>query len=174
MQIKPKQTMAHNKLLLLYLLQKSGMALSELQLVRIMAELSFMGYFDLKECIFELEQGGHLYSKMTPQNTVYGITEAGENMLNVLVNDLRLSFRETVDAYLKEHRGELELESQLVGENIKLSQNEYRVILKVLEHDRTIFEINSIVYSKTEAQNIVDNWRKNAVNIYKDVILRLG
>ena len=174
MQIKPKQTLAHNKLLLLYLLQKSGMALSELQLVRIMAELSFMGYFDLKECIFELEQGGHLYSKMTPQNTVYGITEAGENMLNVLVNDLRLSFRETVDAYLKEHRGELELESQLVGEYIKLSQNEYRVILKVLEHDRTIFEINSIVYSKTEAQNIVDNWRKNAVNIYKDVILRLG
>ena len=95
-------------------------------------------------------------------------------MLNVLVSDLRLSFRETVDAYLKEHRSELELESQLVGEYIKLAQNEYRVILKVLEHDRTIFEINSIVYSKTEAQKIVDNWRKNAVSIYKDVVLRLG
>ena len=43
MKVKPKQTMAHNKLLLLYLLEKSGMALSELQLVRIMTELSFMG-----------------------------------------------------------------------------------------------------------------------------------
>ncbi|WP_066684088.1 DUF4364 family protein [Christensenella intestinihominis] len=174
MKVKPKQTMAHNKLLLLYLLEKSGMALSELQLVRIMTELSFMGYFDLKECIFELEQGGHIYSRTTPQNTVYGITDAGINMLDVLVNDLRLSFRETVDAYLKEHRSELELESQLVGEYIKLAQNEYRVILKVLEHDRTIFEINSIVYSKQEAQKIVDNWRKNAVSIYKDVVLRLG
>ncbi len=45
MKVKPKQTMAHNKLLLLYLLEKSGMALSELQLVRIMTELSFMGVF---------------------------------------------------------------------------------------------------------------------------------
>ena len=84
--------MAHNKLLLLYLLQKSGMALSELQLVRIMAEFSFMGYFDLKECIFELEQGGHLYPKTTPQNIVYGITEAGENMLNVLLDDFAFLF----------------------------------------------------------------------------------
>ena len=58
------------------------------------------------------------------QNTVYGITDAGANMLNVLVSDLRLSFQETVDAYLKEHKDELELESQLVGEYIKLAQNE--------------------------------------------------
>ena len=39
MKVKPKQTMAHNKLLLIYLLEKSGMALSELQLVRIMTDL---------------------------------------------------------------------------------------------------------------------------------------
>lgn len=174
MKVKPKQSMAHNKLLLLYLLQQSNMVLSELQLMRIMTELSFMGYFDLKECIFELEQGGHIYVKTTPQTIAYGITEIGTNMLDVLLDDLRLSFREAVDAYLKEHRSELEMESHILGEYIKLSENEYRVILKVLEHDRTIFEISSIVYSKTEAQSLVDNWRKNAISIYKDIILRLS
>lgn len=174
MKVKPKQSMAHNKLLLLYLLKQSEMALSELQLVRIMTELSFMGYFDLKECVFELTQSGHIRGRVTPQSTSYEITANGVNMLEVLKNDLRLSFREAVDAYLREHRAELEMESQFVGEYIKLSQNEYRVILKILEHDRTIFEINSLVYSKGEAQKIIENWPKNAISVYKDVTLRLG
>jgi len=174
MKVKPKQSMAHNKLLLLYLLKQSGMALSELQLVRIMTELSFMGYFDLKECIFELEQGGHIRARITPQNTAYEISDTGANMLEVLIDDLRLSFREAVDEYLKEHRAKLEMESQFIGEYIKLSENEYRVILKILEHDRTIFEINSLVYSKQEAQRIIDNWPGSAIAVYKDVTLRLG
>ena len=75
MEVKPKQSMAHNKLLLLYLLKNGNLELSELQMVRIMSELSFMGYFDLKECMFELEQNGHIYSKPTSQTIVYGITE---------------------------------------------------------------------------------------------------
>jgi hypothetical protein len=173
-EVKPKQSMAHNKLLLLYLLKNGNLELSELQMVRIMSELSFMGYFDLKECMFELEQNGHIYSKPTSQTIVYGITENGANMLEVLQNDLRLSFRDTIDEYLQKNKTTLEMESQLIGEFIKLSDNEFRVILKVLEHDRTIFEINSIVYSKTEAQSIVDHWPRNAIPIYKDVILRLG
>ena len=174
MQIKPKQTMANNKLLLLYLLDKSEIGLSELQLVRIFGELSFMGYFDLKECMFELEQGHHIYSKQTPQCVTYGITEKGSRMLDVLLSDLRLSFRERIDAYLEKHSGELKMESQLAGEMIKLSESEYRVILKVLEEDRTVFELSCIVYSKESAQTMLENWRSNAVSLYKDVLTRLG
>lgn len=174
MQIRPKQTLANNKLLLLYLLYKSDIALSELQIVRILSELSFMSYFDLKECMFELSEGGHIYSKATPQNVLYGITEKGAQMLLILEADLRRSFRDRIDSYLKEHATELKMESQLVGEFIKLSDGEYRVILKVLEDDRTIFELSCIVYSKEEAQRMTGNWRSNAISLYKDVVTRLG
>ena len=174
MQIKPKQTMANNKLLLLYLLNKSDIPLSELRLVRIFSDLSFMGYFDLKECMFELEQNRHISSRSTPQSVVYSITEKGANMLRVLCEDLRLSFREGIDKYLEAHSSELKMESQLVGEMIKLSSSEYRVILKVLEEDRTVFELNCIVYSKDAAQTMLDNWRANAVSLYKDVLMRLS
>lgn len=174
MQVKPKQTVANNKLLLLYLLKKSDIALSELQIVRIMGELSFMSYFDLKECLFELTQSAHIYSKATPQNVLYGITDKGAHMLDVLQDDLRQSFRAAIDNYLKQHATELKMESQLVGELIKLSDGEYRVILKVLEDDRTVFELNCIVYSKEEAQRMIDNWRSNAISLYKHVITSLG
>ncbi|MEG0257862.1 MAG: DUF4364 family protein [Christensenella sp.] len=173
MEVKPKQSMAHNKLLLLYLIKHSCMELSELQLLRIMTELSLMGYFDLKECIFELEQCLHIYSKTTPQNTSYGITNLGAEILEVFSNDLRLSFRETIDEYLKEHRTELEMESQFISDFLKLSDNEYRVTLKIMEHYRTIFEIDLLVYSKTEAERITDNWSKNALSVYKELILHL-
>ena len=174
MQVKPKQTVANNKLLLLYLLGKSDIALSELQIVRSMGELSVMTYFDLKECLFELSESAHIYSKATPHSVLYGITEKGANMLDVLQGDLRQSFRTSIDDYLKEHATELKMESQLVGELIKLSDGEYRVILKVLEDGRTIFELSCIVYSKEEAQRMIQNWRANAVSLYKEVITRLG
>lgn len=174
MQVKPKQTMAQNKLLLLHLLHRSDMGLSEMQLVRIMGELGFMSYFDLKECLFELEQNEDIYSRKTPQNETYTVTEKGKHMLEVLKEDLRPSFRDEIDVYVRENKSKLELESQLSSEYIKLSEGEYRVVLKVLENDRTVFEVNMIVYSKEEANKMTENWYQNAISIYKNMIIQLN
>ncbi|MEG2202506.1 MAG: DUF4364 family protein, partial [Christensenellaceae bacterium] len=159
---------------LLYLLDRSNMGLSELQIVRIMDELGLLSYFDLKECIFELEQNNHIIANPTPQTLLYSISEKGSAMLNVLVEDLRLSFRTSIDEYLQKNKSELEKESQLIGEFIKLSENEYRVTLKVLEQNRTVFEINLIVYSKTQAQQMVEQWRSKAVSLYQELFMQLS
>ena len=83
MEVKPKQSMAHNQLLLLYLLKRNGnLELSELEMVRTYERLSFMGYFDLKECMFELEQNGHLFFKPTSQTIVYKYS--GKRIANML------------------------------------------------------------------------------------------
>lgn len=174
MQVKPVQTMAQNKLLILYLINASGMQLSELQMVRIMGDLTIMQYFDLKECLFELEQLNDIYKTDTPGGALYGITEKGAGMLATLKDDLRLSFREKIDEYISSHKTKLIMESQFISEYIKLSENEYRVILKVLENSRTVFEINVIVYSKQEAVKMSENWQENAISLFKDVILHLN
>ncbi len=173
MQIKPKQTMAHNKLLLLYLLDSAQMRLNELQLIRIMDELGFMQFFDMQECLFELSQNNHITETTTPQGTTYCITEAGSKLVYVLQNDLRHSFREAIQTYITANKSELEKESQYVGEFIKLSDSEYRVTLKVLEHDRTVFEINLLMYSKRDAQIMTEKWRDHAVELYQEVLSRL-
>jgi len=170
----PTEMIAHNKLIILYLLKKSDMDLSELQIMRIMDELSLMRYFDLKESIFELEQNGHIYSSAMPQALLYGITEAGLNIINVLENDLRLSFRNSIDDYLHLNKNELKKESQYKSDYIKIGDGEYRVALKVLEKSSVIFEINVVVYSRDEAEYMVSKWQDNAVAVYKDLLIKLS
>ncbi|MDL2237990.1 DUF4364 family protein [Christensenellaceae bacterium OttesenSCG-928-K19] len=174
MTVRPQPSMAQNKLWVLYLLKQSEMELSELQIMRICDELDVIGYFDLVECLFELTQNGHIYQKNLPQGVAYGITEKGAEIINVMRNDLRLSLRHAVDDYLKQHKTALLKESQFIGEYLKLRDNEYRVTLRVLEKNETIFEINIIVSAKAEAQAMVEKWTENAVEIYKEVILKLS
>jgi len=173
MDIKPKQNIAQNKLLLLYLLKQSSVALSELQMVRIMGELDLIRYFDLKESLFELEQNGEVVPRATTQAVVYGVTEKGARMLSVLMGDMRTSYRDAIDDYLRTNRAALEKESQFIGEYMRLGENEYRVVLKVLEENRTTFEIDLIVYSKEDAKKMVERWGENAVSIYKSVLSQL-
>ena len=174
MTVKPKQTIAQNKLILLYLLRSGAMQFSELQLMRIASELTLMSYFDLKESLFELVQNDHATQIVTPNSILYEATENGLRIVDVMENDIRLSFREAIDSYLEKHRDALKKESQFVAEYIKLPNNEYRVILKVLEKNATVFEINVIVYSKDEAKTLIRNWKDNAVSLYKDILLRLS
>lgn len=173
MDIKPKQTVAQNKLLLLYLLKRSSVALSELQIVRIMSELDLMRYFDIKENLLEMEQNGDITPRPAAQTAVYGVTEKGDHMLAALMSDLRTSYREAIDDYLLANKAALEKESQFVGEYMRLGENEYRVVLKVLEEHRTTFEVDVIVYTKDDAKRMVERWSENAVSIYKSVISQL-
>jgi len=174
--MKPRrsQTMAQNKLLMLYLLNRSEMELSELQIMRLMDELGLMSYFDLKECLFELQQNGHIYMSETPQAALYAITGSGKNIADVLGNDLRLSARKAVDTYLDTNRDKLKMEAHYVAEYIKISGSEYRVIMKVLEEGMTILEISIIVYSREEAQAMTEKWKDKAVDIYKELLGRLS
>ncbi len=174
MAVKPKATMAQNKLLVLYLLQQGEMELSELQIMRIFSELKVVGYFDLVECLFELTQNGHILKNTKPHGVAYRITPKGADIIAVLAEDIKLSLRNAIALYLKQNKPSLLKESQLTGEYLKLADNEYRVTLRVLQKSEIIFEINVIVYTKADAQSMVDHWPEHAVELYKDIVLKLG
>ncbi len=185
MGLKAKNSMAQHKLLLLYLLntnphrpeEQGGhdrLMLTELQIMRIMDELELMSYFDLKECLFELKENRDINAGATPQGMMYSITEKGSDIINVMLEELHLSSRNAVRDYLVQNNDELKKESQYISEYIKLRENEYRVTLKVLEQNSTIFEINVVVYSKQQAQHISEKWKDRAVDIYRDMMLKFS
>ncbi len=185
MGLKAKNSMAQHKLLLLYLLntnphrpgEQGGrelLMLTELQIMRIMDELELMSYFDLKECLFELKENKDINTSATPQGILYSITDKGADIITVMEDELHLSSRNAVRDYLIQNNEELKKESQYISEYIKLRENEYRVTLKVLEQNSTIFEINVVVYSKQQAQQISDKWKDCAVDIYRDMMLKFS
>ena len=164
MQIK---AIAQNKLLILYLLKTINIHLSELQILRIVTDNNWLNYFDLKECMFELIESNLVDQRETPSGVFYSITELGCTTLFHLEKELLSSQRKAIDKYCEENRDELRLETELFAEYIKIDEGEYKVMLKVLENQIPVFELNLITWSQSSAEAFIKKWRDAAPKIYK-------
>jgi len=164
MRIKP---IAQNKLLILYLLKSINISLSELQILRIVTVNGWMGYFDLKESMFELIESKLVAQRETPNGALFSITELGGTTLYYLKKELLSSLRKSIDEYCAANRGDLRLETELSADYIKIDENEYKVMLKILENQIPVFELNLVTYSKASAQAFIENWKNIAPKIYK-------
>jgi hypothetical protein len=156
-----------SKLVILYLLNSLDLQLSEHQIVKCITNNNWGNYFDIKESLFELSEIDMLKKRETPNGVFYTITDIGKSSIEIFSKDILHSVRENIDSYSKNNRDSLQKESDLFADYIKLKDNEFRVTLRILEDTSSIFEINLVVYSKGEAETIINNWLKSASNIYK-------
>lgn len=161
------EAIAQNKLLILYMLKKINIQLSELQILRIVTDNGWLNYFDLKECMFELIEGGLVEQRETPNGTFFAITELGQTTVFYLEKELLESQRKSIDAYCAANRDDLRLETELAADYIKIDEGEYRVMLKVLENQQPVFELNLVTYSKNSAEAFIRKWKDVAPAIYK-------
>jgi len=161
------EAIAQNKLLILYLLKSINIQLSELQILRIVSENGWLNYFDLKECLFELIEGRLVEQRETPNGTFYSITELGQDTVFYLEKELPESQRKAIDAYCDANRDALRLETELSADYIKIDEGEYRVMLKILENQLPVFELNLITWSKNSAEAVIHRWKDVAPAIYK-------
>ena len=164
MQIEP---IAQNKLLILYLLKSIDIQLSELQILRIVSDNGWLNYFDLKECMFELIESRLVEQRDTPSGMFYTITELGNTTVYYLAKELPASLRKAIDTYCDENRDDLRLETELSADYIKIDEGEYKVMLKVLENQAPVFELNIVTYSQTSAEAFINRWKSVAPKIYK-------
>ncbi len=161
------EAIAQNKLLILYLLKTINIQLSELQILRIVTDNGWLNYFDLKECMFELIEGRLVEQRETPNGMFYAITELGQTTVFYLEKELLESQRKAVDAYCAANRDDLRLETELAADYIKIDEGEYKVMLKVLENQQPVFELNLITWSKSSAEAFIRKWKDVAPAIYK-------
>ena len=108
------------------------------------------------------------YTKETQD--VYELTEAGKNTLDLTLDILPGIIKLKVDTNLKSNIEMFENAQSIVSEYTPKSENEYEVVCKIIEDNEVIFEIKTFAYSREQAQNIVENWKKNATNLYPQLI----
>lgn len=164
MQIEP---IAQNKLLVLYLLKSIDIQLSELQILRIVTDNGWLNYFDFKECMFELMESNLVSQKETSNGSFYEITELGSTTLFQLEKELFNSQRKAIDVFCAANRDDLRLETELFADYVKIDEGEYKVMLKVLENQVPVFELNLIMYSQNSAEDFIKKWKDVAPKIYK-------
>lgn len=166
MEIKPGPM--ESKLLILHLLEETGVPLDDVQVLRVFVDLGLMNYFDLMNYVSELAAGEMLTQKELPAGRSLSITQKGRDVLREFDGDIRYSQKKQIREYCDSCKKEFRDQSRYTGE-YSAEGSGYRVRLQIIDGDESVFGLQILVFSIDEAMRAVENWRRNAPKIYTGV-----
>lgn len=164
------ETLAENKVLILYVLEKANKALTNDVLYKIVLAAVNMNYFYFQQFMLDLINVGYIYSFQKEDQTLYTITDSGKRTLDLTLDLLPGIIKLQADTNLKPILDSSEEEQSIVAEYTPLSENHYTIICKVVDNNETVFEIKTFAGSREQAKEIVDNWQNNANEIYPKIL----
>ena len=164
------ETLAENKVLILYALNKANKPLTNDVLYKIVLAAANMNYFYLQQFMLDLIEVGYIFSFQKEEQTLYQVTESGRRTLDLTLDLLPGIIKLKADTNLKPIIDSSEEEQSIVAEYTPLSENHYIITCKVVENNETVFEVKTFAGSREQAKDIVDNWQNNADTIYPKIL----
>ena len=164
------ETLAENKVLILYILEQAGKALTNDVLYKIVLEAVNMNYFYFQQFMLDLINVGYIFSFQKEEQTLYSITDSGKRTLDLTLDLLPGIIKLKADTNLKPILDTSEEEQSIVAEYTPLSENNYIIVCKVVDNNETVFEVKTFAGSREQAKDIFDNWENNASEIYPQIL----
>ena len=91
--------LAENKLIILHLLQKMGISLSNSEICQFLLEKNYMDYFSVQQYLSELETAGWLEKTREQNNTRYTLTDDGEEVMNYFISRISDDVKNEINTY---------------------------------------------------------------------------
>lgn len=164
------ETLAENKVLILYVLEKANKPLTNDVLYKIVLAAVDMNYFYFQQFTLDLINVGYIFSFEKEDQTLYQITDSGKRTLDLTLDLLPGIIKLKADTNLKPILDSSEEEHSIVAEYTPLSENHYTITCKVVDNNETVFEVKTFAGSREQAKEIVDNWQNNATAIYPKIL----
>lgn len=164
---KQTREFTENKLMLLYFLEQTGVALTNLQISRFIWESGLMNYFDMQQCLYELAEQMMIDYFKKPYGSFYEITPLGRETLSMFSKGIRLSSRNAIKAYADKNRDSLREETHFFAEYEKVAENRYIVHCRVIEQEHELFGLSLDVPTTAQAEAICRNWQSGATELYR-------
>ena len=95
--------LAEHKLIILHLLQKMGISLSNSEICQFLLEKNYMDYFSVQQYLAELESAGWLEKTREQNNTRYTLTDDGEEVINYFINRISDEVKNEINTYVHEN-----------------------------------------------------------------------
>ena len=164
------ETLAENKVLILYILNKIGKSISNDSLLNVVLAVTDMNYFYFQQFLLDLLENKYIASYNEEDHTFYNITDFGKKTLELTQDILPGIIKLRVDSNFKEELDSFENEHSIVAEYIPKSEDYYNVTCKIIDYNETVFEVKTFAGSREQAKDIVDNWKNNAEKIYPQIL----
>ena len=168
------ETLAENKVLILYLLLTIDKPVNNDDLYRLVLSIQDINYFYFQQFLVDLENSNYIIKYTKENNVLYELTENGKNTLDLTLDMLPGIIKLKVDTNIKGELKEIKDESAVKAEFIPISEKEFIVKCKIIENNVTTFEIQTLATSREQAIDIVQNWNQNAGKIYPKVMQMLN
>lgn len=162
--------LAENKVLILYLLEQINGEIMENGLFKIVSTVNNVNYFYFKQILTDLIDSKLVGTYTKDEEPLIKITSEGKNALSLTKDVLPGIIKLKADFLYKKELSNIEAESSVIAEFIPKSENDYTVKCKIVENNETLFEVKTYAGSRERAKKIVDNWNKNASEIYPEIL----
>lgn len=168
--IDSTEELAQNKLLLLYIIDKSEIPLTNGEITEFVLENNYMNYFLVQQFLSELVDSKFIeYSKKEDKER-YTQLKKGELTLNYFLHKIPNEIKKDINEKFEVKKEETKRETQIIGDYFKKNENEYVVNLKLVERDCTLFSLYLNVVSSEQAKMICDNWKTSPDKVYQEIL----
>ena len=158
------------KLLILYILDKVDIPMTNAEITQFILENNYMNYFLVQQFLSELVASKFVEFSTKDGNEYYHLSDAGKDTLSFFSDRIPQSLKVKLDKSYENKKQEMIKETQVIGNYYKKSETEYIVNLKVVEKDIILFNLSVNVVSSKQAKLICKNWKDNPQIIYKKVV----
>jgi predicted transcriptional regulator len=161
--------LAENKLLLLYIINRLNLPVSNAQLTEMVLKINMMNYFLLQQYIDELVSAEFLrYASMSGSNRLT-ITDKGRKVLEMFGDRVSENKCEVVNEYIDKNWTEIEKDVTVSADYTIEKKDNFIVSLKVMEKDKLLIDIRFNVPTNKSARDLCAKWKENYVEMYEKI-----
>ena len=164
-----KQSLAEDKILILYVLKKVGKPLSYKELMELIIAVADINYFYFQQFLSDLLEDNFII-KREGEIELYELTDTGINALELTIDHIPGIIKLKIDSQFKESFDSIKDKFSISAEYTPLSEKDFVVTCKIIENHTVVFRLETHVGSKQQAGQIVTNWNNNASTIYPQIL----
>lgn len=162
--------LAEHKLLLLHIIDKVDLPISNIQLTEIVLENNFINYFTLQEYIDELISSQLVNKVNYKDKDRLVISNKGKEVLSLFKNRLPKNDLDKLDSYIDEKMNLIKKEATISADYTIENSNSYVVSLGASENNIPLMEIKVTVASNKQARELCSKWKANPSDLYTKII----
>ncbi|MDP4180382.1 MAG: DUF4364 family protein [Bacillota bacterium] len=170
MHFEENQELAEKKLILLYVINKLNVPVSNIQITKIILENRFMNYFYFQQFLLDLCKQNLLSADSVEGKVYYNITDKGKETLNFFVNHIPLGVKTRIDEASSRIRKKIKNETSVTADYSPEHENEFLVTCKINEDDFSLINLKITAGTKSDARKICNNWNSFPQEIYSEII----
>ena len=170
MNYKYKPDDYETKLIILYSVQNLKKSPSYTLLSQVVTGAADINYFEIQGYIDELIGLKSIEEYIVDGETVFSLTESGEEMCEYFAMRIPASIRQKIEDSADKINNDTSDRNKIFADYIPISETEYKVHCGILENNLSLLDFEMYAGPKERAKKICEYFKENTGDFYMNII----